>query len=74
MSYEINDESGSSYEWWKKLGSPEYLTPETMQFLYEKSKMQKKTKILFRKKDSKEYSFNETINPGDVKLIQISNI
>ena len=73
-SYEINDESGSPYEWWKKLGDPEYLTPDMMQLLYNKSKMPENTKILFREKNIGEYKFDEKLHPGDVKLIQIYNI
>jgi xylan 1,4-beta-xylosidase len=73
-SFEISDEAGSSYEWWKKIGSPDYLTPETMQFLYEKSKMPESEKALFADKVTGAYGFSETLCPGDVKLIQISNI
>lgn len=73
-SFSICDETGSPYEWWRYLGSPDYLTPETMQFLYEKSKMAQNSKVVFKDRDTREYSFVETLNPGDVRLIQISNI
>lgn len=73
-SYSICDESGSPYEWWRELGSPEYLTPDTMQFLYEKSKMAVQTGVIFKERNNQEYRFEETLNPGDVRLIQISNI
>ena len=58
----------------EKIGSPDYLTPETMQFLYEKSKMPESEKALFADKVTGAYGFSETLCPGDVKLIQISNI
>lgn len=73
-SYAISDNGGSSYEWWLKMGSPEYLNPEKMQFLYEKSVMPEENKILFIDKALKTYTLNETLYPGDVKLIRIFNI
>lgn len=73
-SYSICDETGSPYEWWRELGSPEYLTPETMRFLYEKSEMAQNTKVVFKDRKTQEFRLDEILNPGDVKLIKISNI
>lgn len=74
QSFAINEHSGSAYEWWKRLGSPDYLTLETMQYLTEKSKMEEYSKTVFSDKSSDTYTLNETLYPGDVKLIQISNM
>lgn len=71
QSFGINDTGGSAYEWWKKLGSPDYLTPETMLHLAEKAEMEENNEIIFRDKTSDTYTLHETIYPGDVKLIQI---
>jgi len=73
-SYGINDNTGSAYEHWRGLGSPEYLTPETMLYLSEKSKPEEDTQILFKDRKSGTYTLNETLHPGDVKLIQIFNL
>ncbi len=73
-SFGINDNSGSPYEWWRSIGSPDYLTSETMRFLSEKSEMEENNKILFKDRDEGAYKICEKIYPGDVKLIQISNI
>lgn len=71
QSFGINDNSGSPYEWWRKLGSPDYLTPETMMYLSGKSKMEENNKVIFKDKASDICTINETLSPGDVKLIQI---
>lgn len=55
----------------EKLGSPDYLTPETMLHLAEKAEMEENNEIIFRDKTSDTYTLHETIYPGDVKLIQI---
>ena len=73
QSFGINDNRGSVYEWWKKLGSPDYLTPDTMLYLAEKPEMEENNAIIFRDKASDTYTLHETLYPGDVKLIQIWN-
>lgn len=73
-AFGINDNKGSAYEWWRKLGSPDYLTPDTMVYLAEKSEIEENNEVVFRDKNSDTYTLNETIYPGDVKLIQIYNI
>lgn len=65
QSFGINDTGGSAYEWWKKLGSPDYLTPETMLHLAEKAEMEENNEIIFRDKTSDTYTLHETIYPGD---------
>ena len=73
-SWEINDESGSPYEYWQSIGSPDFLTLEQMSYLTSKSKMQEEQKLLRKECNTEAYEFNEDILPGDVKLIQISNL
>ncbi len=70
-SLEINDNTGSPYEGWIKIGSPDYLTLDTMQYLMKKSEMDEKNKIVFVKEDGI-LELKETIMPGDVKLVQLS--
>ena len=45
-----------------------------MIYLAEKSKMEENNEIIFSDRSSDAYTLNETIYPGDVKLIQIFNI
>lgn len=73
-SYGVNDNTGSAYEHWRSLGSPEFLNSRSIQYLAEKSKMEEDSKVLFKDKSSNEYAFTETLQQGDVKLIQILNI
>jgi len=73
QSMEINETHGSAFEWWKSAGSPEHLTMESHALLLEKSKMEMQTETLHRN----QYPFiewNETIKPGNVKLIKLLDL
>lgn len=70
-SQAINDNSGSPYEWWRAIGSPDYLTVDTIQLLSKKSDMEIVEKVIFMEKDRKVYSLEELLMPGDIKLIQV---
>jgi xylan 1,4-beta-xylosidase len=72
-SLEINENRGSAYEWWRKIGAPDFLTVESMQFLTEKSKMEECCKVIGKERGTELFKLEETIKPGDVKLIQIYN-
>ena len=73
-SFGINDNKGSAYEWWRKIGSPDYLTPDTMRYLADKSEMEENSEIIFKDRTSDTYTLKEKIYPGDVKLIRIFNM
>lgn len=71
-SYGIIDETGSPYEWWLKLGSPDFLNLEMLKFLMDKSKMEEKEKVMFADREQGVFNLNESLNAGDVLLIRIS--
>ena len=67
----VTDESGSAYEWWIKMGRPDFLNLEKLKFLMKKSRMEQNRQVRFREKDRNEYRIHELLQPSDVKLIQI---
>ncbi|MCL2867031.1 MAG: hypothetical protein FWF47_04630, partial [Clostridia bacterium] len=73
QSTEINEDYGSAFEWWKSVGSPEYLTTEAHTLLVDKAKMETQIKILQRNRNPF-IQWHETIHPGNVKLIKLLNI
>ena len=67
----VNDESGSAYEWWRKIGSPQFINYDNLSFLLEKSKPINYTEHAFKDKTNGDYSFDMTFAPGDFALITL---
>lgn len=64
----VCDESGSAYEWWVKIGSPQFVNADILAKLKEKSAMLHKNGVLF--KDDGVYRFSLDMQPGDIVLLQ----
>lgn len=67
----VNDEGGSAYEWWRKIGSPQFINSENLDFLLEKSKPINYKEPVFIDKTNGDYKFNMTFAPGDFALITL---
>lgn len=70
-SLAINDEQGSAYEWWRRVGSPDFLNPDTMQLLVKKSQMQQSHRLLLREARDAAFRTECRLAPGDVQLLRV---
>ena len=69
-TFSICDEGGSVYEWWQKLGQPDFVNEAILHKLNEKSKMVEDSKIIRREKEN-DYLIKTELRKGDVQLIQL---
>ena len=69
-TFSICDEGGSAYEWWQKLGQPDFVNESILHKLNEKSKMVEDSKIIRREKEN-DYLIKTELRKGDVQLIQL---
>ena len=67
--YAVTDEGGSAYEWWQKIGSPQFVNDYILDYLKEKSMPVKHNEILFSGADC--FSVHQSLVPGDCILIEI---
>ena len=67
----ITDKQGSAYEWWRAVGSPDFLDLDTLQFLMKKSQMAQAHSLLLRDGQNAPYRVEANLAPGDVQLLRI---
>ena len=67
----ITDKQGSAYEWWRAVGSPDFLDLDTLQFLMKKSQMAQAHSLLLRDGQNAPYRVEANLAPGDVQLFRI---
>lgn len=67
----VTDNSGSAYEWWQKVGSPQFINSETLNMLLEKSKPEISSGVL-RRGNNAEFKLETELEPGDSMLISFN--
>ena len=68
-TFSICDEGGSSYEWWQKLGKPDFVNKKILCTLEEKSKIPETSEMITA--ENGEYVIKTKLGKGDAELIQL---